>query len=124
MVALGAVGLALGSVAMREGFLPREGLRAGAAGVVLAAAASLGGFALLRRGIDLPSRAFSMLLVGIFLGRVALVVAFGVALYLLDRERLAVGLLSLVGFHFVYAMIEVSLLIRSGFRGLRPGDPA
>lgn len=62
-----------------------------------------------------------MLLFGIFMGRVGLVLVFGVALYLLDPERLAVGLLSLVGFHFVCALIEVALLVRHGFGGLRHG---
>lgn len=98
-----ALGRALGSL---------EPLPAYAAGVALAAAASVGGFALLRGGSGRSARAFLALLLGVFLGRVALVGVFGLALHALAPAHLATGLVSLVGFHFAFTVIEVVLLAR------------
>jgi hypothetical protein len=57
-------------------------------------------------------------LLGLFLGRVCLVGLFGLALRGLAPHHLASGLLSLVGFHFIFALLEVTLLARSGSAGL------
>jgi hypothetical protein len=87
------------------------------AAVLLATGSSLAGAAALMRGMALSSSAFLRLLLGVFLGRVALVALFGIALYSLAPAHLAVGLLSLVGFHFVFAMTEVVLLARKPSAG-------
>jgi hypothetical protein len=111
--------VALGAAAYRsEPLASPEALPAYLAGLALAAGSSLVGFALLRRGLAVGSHAFVALLLGLFLGRVALVGVFGLALYALAPAHLASGLLSLVGYHFVFALVEVALLARSGAAGL------
>jgi hypothetical protein len=69
-------------------------------------------------------RAFVGLLLGLFLARVALVGAFGLALYVVAPAHLASGLLSLVGFHFIFAVFEIVLLARTGATGQGPGQQA
>jgi hypothetical protein len=92
------------------------------AGLVVAAGSAIGGFGLLGRGRGLAPRRFVGLLLGLFLGRVALIGVFGLALHVLAPAHLAAGLLSLVGFHFIFAVVEVALLARAGAAGPGTGQ--
>lgn len=100
------------------------GVSAYLAGLALAWGSAAGGFALLRRGLARGSRAFTALLLGVFLARLALVALFGLGLLALAPVHVVTGLVSLVGFHFVFAMVEVALLSRSGPRGRLPDGEA
>jgi hypothetical protein len=124
--AVAGIGAAFGALALWTGVLgaPRF-LPAYLAGITLAAASSLVGFALLRRAVVTGSRGFVGLLMGVFLGRVLLVGLFGLVLLAAAPAQLAVGLFSLVGFHFLFAVVEVSLLARSGaFKGVTRRQPS
>jgi hypothetical protein len=94
------------------------------AGLLLAAAGSVGGFLLLSRAAGRESGSFLAWLLGVFLGRVALVASVGLTLYALAPAHLALGLVSLVGFHFLFAVIEVALLARNGLDTRRSGEGA
>ncbi len=117
--------MVLGAVAFRSGHVGMpDDLPAYAGGIVLAAGSSLGGLALLRRRMRSRARAFAGLLLGLFLGRVVLVGAFGLALYVVAPAHLVSGLLSLVGFHFIFAVLEIVLLARTGAAGQGTGQEA
>jgi hypothetical protein len=125
VTAVAGLGIVLGAAAFRSGHVGmRDDLPAYAAGIVLAAGSSLGGLALLRRRMRSGGRAFAGLLLGLFLGRVALVGAFGLALSVVAPAHLVSGLLSLVGFHFIFAVLEIVLLARTGAAGQGTGQPA
>jgi hypothetical protein len=101
-------------VAFGSGWLGTpDDLPAYLAGLALAAGSSIVGFRLLGRANRLSAHAFVSLLLGLFLGRVTLVGAFGLALNLAAPAHLASGLLSLVGFHFIFAVSEIVLLART-----------
>lgn len=119
-----AAGLGIGRLALEGGAQGGGDLSIYAGGLALAAAASLGGFALLRWGIARGSELFLTILLGLFLGRVALIALFGLAIIRFAPAHLAVGLLSLAGFHFIFAVIEITLLARpSRGAGVRTTAP-
>lgn len=118
VVAIAGAGAVLGAIAFASGRLGAPGdLPAYLAGLAVAAGSSIGGFGLLARGRRLPARSFVGLLLGLFLGRVALVAVFGLALHALAPAHLASGLVALVGFHFIFAVVEVAFLARTGAAG-------
>lgn len=122
---MAAIGAVLGALAFGSGRLAAGGdLSAYVAGLVLAAGSAIGGFGLLGRGRSLALPRFVGLLLGLFLARVALVGAFGLALYVLAPAHLVSGLLSLVGFHFIFAVVEIVLLARAGAAGPGTGQQA
>jgi hypothetical protein len=125
VVAIAGAGLALGGVAFRLAMIPSSGAFAAfAAGLALAVAASVGGVAVLRWGLARSAGAFTALLLGVFLGRVVLVGVFGLVVYALAPAHLATGLLSLVGFHFIFAVTEIAILARSRPAGRDRGEGA
>lgn len=91
------------------------------AGLLLATGSSLLGFTLLQRHVRSSGSGFTALLMGLFLGRIALAALFGLALYTSAPAHLAMGLLSLAGFHFVLMLLEIVVLARSG-RAPRDAD--
>jgi hypothetical protein len=123
VVAVAAVGAFVGAIALGAG-RPGAGsdLPAYLAGLIVAAGSAIGGFGLLGRGRRLAPRRFVGLLLGLFLGRVVLIGVFGLALHVLAPAHLAAGLLSLVGFHFIFAVVEVALLARTGAAGPGTGQ--
>ena len=123
MVALAGLGALLGAATLESGRLgAASDLPAYLAGLIVAAGSAIGGFGLLGRGRDLAPRGFVGLLLGLFLSRVALIGVFGLALHVLAPAHLAAGLLSLVGFHFIFAVVEVALLARTGAAGRGTGQ--
>ena len=52
------------------------------------------------------------MLLGSFLGRLVLLVLYGLALLAVAPAHLAAGLVSLAGFHFVFTVLEVASLVR------------
>jgi hypothetical protein len=95
-----------------SGVVPGGPLAAYSAGLGLAVLSSLAGFALLGRATTRSGHGFAVLLLALFLARVALTGSFGLALFRLAPGVLAVGLLALAGYHFVFMVIEIALIAR------------
>ncbi|MBA2563973.1 MAG: hypothetical protein H0V09_00950 [Gemmatimonadetes bacterium] len=82
------------------------------AGICLAAASSAAGFAALQWASRRGSASLRAALLTLLLGRVCLVVAFGAAIRALQPSGVAMGLISLVTFHFALMVLEIALLAR------------
>ena len=83
-----------------------------AGGLALAAAVSLAGALARGRARRAGARTFRAVLLGSFLGRLALLGLYGLALLAVAPTHLAAGLVSLAGFHFVFTVLEVASLAR------------
>ena len=117
MLALGAVALAFGAVVLGGTSAARDALAVWAAAVALAGGSSAAGLALLWRLRLDPRSGFAVALVGLFLGRVGLVGLFGLALLALAPGHLVLGLISFAGFHLLFTVLEIALLVRAPTRG-------
>ncbi|MFN2433054.1 MAG: hypothetical protein ABR599_09640 [Gemmatimonadota bacterium] len=112
MGAICTVVLGAGALASAAGRVAPAAFATGAVGCSLAAASSVAGFAALARARVGNARAFAAALVGLFLGRVALVGLYGLALRVIAPAHVALGLVALAGFHFVFTVLEIRLLAR------------